>query len=362
MEGIRPYTPDDADQAIRLYQRMFLDDRTPEPNKREFLDWFFSKGVLQSPWRRDGPSSLVYENTEGLVAGFLGVIPRELYFRGRRIRVAIANNFMVDPAFRPASIALMRSLLSGSQDLTIPDGATYTTRLILERLGFRVYPSMSVNWVRVFRRSLAVLAHLTRAATPYRRLLAKAARPIGQLIDNSAGRIPALETAVEGPTGVRSRPLDVSELLDCIEAVSRSCEIRPAYDEGSLQRVLNLYERARYRGRLVRVAVVDDQGGLLGWYLCLLMKGGISEIIQIGAFEGRMEVVLKRALYDCMRWGVALVFGRLEMTYLEEALVNECVFRPGPWMLAHARDTAITDALDSGEIFLSGLEQKLPWW
>ena len=361
MQGIRAYTPQDAGQVVSLYKKMFLGGVPIETRKRRFLDGFFSRWMFEDPWRSEDLPSLVYESSDGALTGFLGVVPRELSFDDRRIRVAIAAAFMVDPGSRPAGIALLSHLVRGPQDLTLTEGATEHTRRILERIGFRAYPSMSVNWFRAVRPSLAALTHFTRSRTPSRKLLAGVGRPVCRLIDNVAASVPDLGTLVEPPRGVRSRPLSTAELLECIWSVSQSRRIRPTYDASSLEWVLELRRRAEHRGRFEQVAVVDDDGGLLGWYLCHLQRDGTSEVIQMGVLDDAMELVFARALYDCTRRGSALVQGRLEMSYLKEALINGCLFRPAPWMLARSANPAILDAIQAEEIFLSSLENELPW-
>jgi hypothetical protein len=360
-EGIRPYTPEDSDRVVHLYRRMFLGGLPIEDRKRAFVEGFFSRWLFEDPWRRDDLPSLVYESPDGEVTGFLGIIPRQLHFGGALIDAAIATAFMVDPSSRPAAIALLSKLLSGPQDLTLTDGASDQTRRILDRMGFQTHPSMSVNWFRVFRPSNAVLSRFTRSATPAGRLLAAAARPVCDLIDRGAARVSELGTTVGPPADVRSRPLATTELLHCIESATRHHSIRPAYDERSLRWVLDLRARATHRGSFRSAAVENVRGDVLGWYLCHLQRDGTSEIIQIGSLGGAMEPILGRALYDCMAGGSALVQGRLEMTFLKDALVNDCLFRPAAWILTHSRDPAITAAFASGDVYVSGLEIEQPW-
>ena len=148
---------------------MFLHGQPVEPERRAAIDDFFTRSIFEDPWQHDDLPSFVYETAEGDVTGFIGVLPRDMSFDGTPIRVAVATAFMVDPSSRPASIALLRHLVRGPQDMTLTDGATDHTRRILERLGFRSYPSMSMGWFRVFRPSQLLLSRYTRSATPMRR-------------------------------------------------------------------------------------------------------------------------------------------------------------------------------------------------
>ena len=144
---------------------------------------------------------------DGDVTGFIGVLPREMCFDDAPIRVAVATAFMVDPASRPAGIALLRHLLRGPQDLTLTDGATEQTRRILERLGFRSFPSMSMNWFRVFRPSQLLLSRYTRSATPARRVIARVARPVCTVVDRPIAGLSELGMSVDRPARGAEPPL-----------------------------------------------------------------------------------------------------------------------------------------------------------
>jgi hypothetical protein len=360
-EGIRTYGPEHTQQVIRLYHRMFLADRPIADDRRAAIEHFFTRAVFEDPWQHDELTSFVYQTGDGDVTGFLGVLPRDMCFDGVRIRVAVASAFMVDPSSRPASIALMRHLVRGPQDLTLTDGATEQTRRILERLGFRSYPSMSMNWFRVFRPTQLLLSRYTRTTTPTRRALARIGRPVCTLADRPIAALRELGMAVEDPGRVRSRRLDDTELLDLVTETSAARRIRPQYDPRSLGRVLDLWRRATHRGEFVQTLVESADGKPLGWYLGHVKPADTSEIVQIGAHEGSEELVFARMLFDSKQTGTALVQGRMESRLLRPALANECFFRPAAWMLVHAKDPAILDTFTSEDVFVSGLENEYPW-
>jgi hypothetical protein len=360
-DGIRPYGREHTRQVIRLYRRMFLEDRPVEPTRRAALDDFFSRSIFEDPWRHDDLPSFVYQTSDGDVTAFLGVLPRDMSFDGAPIRVAVASAFMVDPSSRPAGIALMRTLMNGPQDLTMTDGATEQTRRILERLGYRSFPSMSMNWFRVFRPSQLLLSRYTRSGTPARRAIARIGRPVCSLVDRPLAGLRELGMAVEDPGKTRSRPLDDAELLDLIDEVSRTRRLRPRYDAGSLGLVLDSWRQATHRGTFTQALVEGPAGEPLGWYLGHVQLDGTSEIIQIGAHDGSDEIVFGRMLVDCERRGSALAQGRSETRLLRPAIANGCFFRPAAWTLVHSRNEAIVDAFEAEDVFLSGLENERPW-
>src|SRR5262245_15937026 len=92
---------------------------------------YFREILLANPWRDLGLPSWVAEE-DGRMAGFAGVLPRRMAFRGRSIRVAVGCQFMVDPGRRHGltAVQLARAALSGPQDLFIADGANDLSRQV----------------------------------------------------------------------------------------------------------------------------------------------------------------------------------------------------------------------------------------
>jgi hypothetical protein len=206
-----------------------------------------------------------------------------------------------------------------------------------------------------------VLSRYTRAATPMRRTIARVGRPLCTVVDRPMGAVRELRTSVADPAPVRSRPLPTSELLELIAEVSRPRRLRPRYDERSLGRVLDVWRRARHRGSFTQRVVESADGMPLGWYIGHIQRDGTSEIVQIGARDGSEVPVFGCMLFDCKSRGSALVQGRADTTLLRPAIANDCFFRPTAWMLAHARDAEIHDALAREDVFLSALENERPW-
>jgi hypothetical protein len=328
---------------------------------RDYLVGFFTRAVFDTPWRADDISSLVYETPTGEVTAFLGVMPRDMSFDGSPIRAAVATAFMVDPASRPAGVALLRHLLRGPQDLTLTDGATDRTRRILEALRFRSFPTMSASWFRLFAPAQLALDRYTRVATPVRRLLARAGRPVCRMLDRVAAHVGDLDADIEETYPTSSRPVGVAELLSLVDEEASRRRLRPRYDAGSLQWVLADRRRAAHRGVFVQNVVERADGQRLGWYLAHMKRGGASEIVQMGAADGALEIVLGRALLDSARHGSAMVQGRLDGHLLRPALVNGCFARPTAWMMAHARDPAILEAFAHDDVFCSPLELEQAW-
>src|SRR5215471_10058567 len=111
----------DIPAAAALFARVYPEHRW---SSQAACEAYFWEVLFNNPWRAlQLPSWVVEEDNR--IAGFYAVLPRPMLFRGRRIRVAVGCQFMVDRE-RPHSLAalqLAKACLSGPQDLTLADGS-----------------------------------------------------------------------------------------------------------------------------------------------------------------------------------------------------------------------------------------------
>src|SRR6185369_4160823 len=114
-------------------------------------------------------------------------------------------------------------------------------------------------------------------------------------------------------------------------------------------------------GELRMRAVYNDKREWHGWYLYYLARDGVSEVIQLAARDGFVDVVLRRLLVDAWRSGAIAVRGRLDPRHLETLSNRHCwLRREDPATLVHTRDPELLAAFHSGEAFISRLEGE--WW
>ena len=116
--GVRAATRDDLPAVARLRPASF--SRSQQPSEAHLVryleDVFFG-----NPWLDPELPSLVYEQADGSIIGFLGVIPRPWRMGGTTLRGAAGTQLMVEPSHRGlAGIQLLQRFLKGPQDRRCP--------------------------------------------------------------------------------------------------------------------------------------------------------------------------------------------------------------------------------------------------
>ncbi|MDB5358193.1 MAG: hypothetical protein JWN24_4646 [Phycisphaerales bacterium] len=349
----RTFLEGDIPAVADLWMKVFRARKSPAPPSllRYFNDVFFA-----SPWRDDGPESRVYEDDQGRLAGFLGVMPRRMVFEGRPVQVAVSTQIMVDPDRHCpfAAIQLQRDFFSGPQDLSLTDGANDVSRKLWEGLGGSVALMYSLEWTRVLRPT----RHASQILSQRKPLAGAlhAARPLCTMMDAAAARLPF------GPFRVRPSPLiaeqaTVQMLHACMEELGRRAALRPQYKPDSLDWLLDMAERKEAHGRFHKTVARDARGRTAGWYLYYLKPGGASQVVQIGARDGSAGDLLDSLFHDASAGGSTAVCGQFDPTLIRELSDRHCDFRcRSLGVLVHSRNKDLLQAILRGDACLSRLE------
>src|SRR5579883_1800146 len=149
MGEIRAFDSSQLGEVATMQLKVIRKQNRPAPLS---LERYFASIFLENPWVSEDLPSLVYLH-RGKVVGFLGVVPREMSYAGRTIRIAVASQFMADrDQYRGyAGLELLKHFFKGPQDLSFTDGATEDARLSWTFMGGRAASLHSLEWTRILR-------------------------------------------------------------------------------------------------------------------------------------------------------------------------------------------------------------------
>jgi hypothetical protein len=357
IKPIRPFTTKDIPQVADMFQRLLLSDG---PSRRDLppaaLPDYFEQLFFHSPWHDEEIPPLVYQESDGRITGFLGVVSRRMLLRDRPIRMAISFHFMVEPESRSsmAGIQLLRRFFSGPQDLSLTDGAGNIGRKVWEGVGGATALLYSQLWTRILQPTQHVADLLAR-----RKILAPVARalsPLCHLADTAARR--ALPRYFpEELTQYSEEELDVETLLHYLPQFSKFWALRPVYDDCSLRWLLAHADRMKHCGDFKKVVVRDSRRDIVGWFMYYLKPGGTSVVFQFVARKNATKEILDYLYNHAWRHGSAAITGRLYPRYMHELSEKLCYFhRNGSWVLVHSNNDELLNVIHRGDAFLTGLE------
>lgn len=358
MQGrIRPATEEDLPGVVALYARVYPQRADSSLDRRAA---YMRRLLWENPWRTRDLPSLVYQDDSGRISGFLGVLPRPMWMRGRPIQMAVSHHFMVDSDRRTtlAGLALLKAFLDGPQDLSISEPGPIS-RKIWEAVGGTTVLFQSLFWKRVIRPAgYGALLLRQRRLSP----IAYALAPLCKVLDFAANRIPLQPFQIHGRDAEPGDDAPDAEALHAsIESCSRECALRPAYDAKSLGWLLDVLAGRRGTGTLRKRLVRTTGQGTVGHYLYYVKPGGVSEVVQVGARKNSVGVVLDDLIHDAWRQGSVGLSGRLDPRYATAISDRRAYFKYRQnWFLIHSRVSEVQRAIEAGDAFLTRLEGE--WW
>jgi hypothetical protein len=320
------------------------------------LQAYLETALLGGPWYDDTLSSLVYLTDDDRIAGFLGVLPRPMVLRGRRLRAAVSTKFMVDAEIGrgPAAVSLLKALLAMPHDLVFADVGTDDMRRLWDALGGATVLLYSLHW----RRQLRPCRH---AVSWWRQHgifgpLALALRPLCPLGDTLFGRL-RVNRFHEPPAGSTRSDLDEATLLAHYADLAGRNSLRVEFDAVSLGWTLAMATAGRPRGSLRKRLVRNGSGAPLGWYVCVAEPGGDWEVLQMLSRPSSTAEVLSHLFADAWQSGAGAVYGRVHPQQMKDLSAGRAAIHSGPpWMLVHSSQPGVLDTLYRGDAFLSRLE------
>jgi hypothetical protein len=337
---IRPFSERDIGQTANLHQEVFGITGNDDIAER-YTSYFMS--TFLCPGRQF--DSIVYEEDDGRITGFLGVVTREFTMEGKRVRGALSTQLVVEPEARRrlVGLALLRQFLLGPQDFAFTDEANEVSRKLWERLGGSTSPLYSTHWSVPVRPLGFVLSRMPLRA----RLPAKLGWPVAAAFD--AAFLRAQEARLKRCTSSFDvQSLDIDSLAALVSGQTGFL-LKPLYDAKSLRGCLDHPARSA----LLR----DSMGEVAGWYIYHLDDGKHGEVLQIGCRHDTAFEVVAHLFDDASRSGALILYGRLE-PHFSEALAQHLsiLSRRRHTMLVHSPDPMIVAAIHSGKAFLSRLD------
>lgn len=348
------FSQEDVQQVAALHLSAFPASSASDLPR---LERYYRETFFLHPWRDDEITSLVYRDPAEGITGFLGCIPRNMWFNDRPIRVAVTHRLMARPGRGGAmvGIRLVESLLAGKQDLTVGDGATDAGKSLLSFGGAQVATLYCMNWVKPIR-PLAFMASLTRklGVPPWgARLLAPITWVGDSLLSRSRGM-----AGKAANTGVIPSAISAESLLEVIQVCSRRFKLRPQYAvheiEWLLARLRENFTRGDLRGSIVRRA-----GQVIGGYIWYLDDYSRGEVVFLASKRGSETLMFEHLLRSADDDGAVALFGRFDPSFVESYWNSNCFVKRGDWAMVHARDSSIATTLMLGDAFLTALEGEL---
>jgi hypothetical protein len=356
MGSVRPFVERDIPQVASLTWRFLHGGGGPPP---QTMESYFRELFFHSPFSNSALPSLVYEGDRGTIDGFLGVVSRRMSLHGKPIEAAVSTYLIVHPESRSkmAALQLIHSFVSRKQDLAITDTANRLTHKVWTGIGGSTARLYAMHWSRPLRPSLYALYALSRrfGSSPLFKAFILGSKPICRILDTIITRIPSSPYSPRASMFLEEE-LTVGTLLSCLHDLSKAHSFVPEYDRDSLTWLLDFMGRMNGFGRLRKVLLRNEQRKIAGWYIYYVKKGGIGEVVQLGAKHSSIHAVLDHLSYDAWTRGVIALHGRLEPHLTQELSEKDCLIFLGNRLLVHSRNPEVTQLIQTGNALLTRLD------
>jgi hypothetical protein len=355
MSSVRSFEAGDVEAVAGLFQRLLR--KVGEPASDD-LQAYLRALFLDGADHDGGLYSRVHVREDGTVSGFLGVLPVDMEFEGRRLRAANCGTFACDDRDRDpfAGARLLRDVLSGQQDLSFTETSNDVSTDMWRTMRATVLGPYSLEWLRVLKPAAFLLAAAARRVPPARLLtpVAKAAdsilcrrgdKPAWSHYAQLAGKADALVAT----------PADNSEFAALCAELATRFPLHPAWRRTTLETMLGHAECKRVYGERVQHIVRTRGGKPIGLYLYYGDPGGIGRTVQIMAEPGQESVVIDCLIRNAHERGLVAIRGRTQPQLLQAMIGKKCAFLHTSSTIVHSRDPDLLTAMTNGQVFLNGL-------
>lgn len=348
-ELVRACQREDLPAIAGMFTRVLLKrkQRPPAELARYFEDVIFAGET------RGEPRSRVFVDADGKVSGFIGIWRRDMLLDGRSVEAAAAGSLMVEHAERhpTAGARLLRSFLSGPQELSFSETANDISQRMWEKVGGERLPTISLDWLRVLRPA-GFAAFIARNAFSAARPLRSVAAGIDRLLERG-GRNSLLPSS---PTGTfRDAEASNAEIGALIRELSKSYGLYPDWQSPDLDLLLAHAEHKERYGELHRRIVHSARGEPVGCYLYHGRRGELARVLQILSLPGTAGLALDSLFQHATEVGCVGVRGRVAPDLLDALIARRCLLFHASAMMVHARNRSLLAEVRNSRALLTGL-------
>jgi len=355
MGRIRAFLQDDIPRVAELNWQFLQGHADPHPPR---LEEYLRQVFFQNPWLDSSIGSLVYEEGQRVV-GFLGIVPRPMSVNGKRIQAAFGSGLVVHPESRwtLAGLQLLAAFMDGKQDLAMTDTAGSLSQQIWVRLGGSTSAAYGLQWARPLRLGSYALYAMSRFGREGSSGAGgRACEVLHKAVNSVATRIP-LRRFRRPSTVATEEELEIDTLLhSCLPGCSADYSLRPEYNRESLGWLLDFMSRMKAYGNLRKVALRDATKEIIGWFIYYVNRGGIANVVQVGATKVQMKTVFDHLSCDAWNHGAIGLHGRLEIQHAQDLSESRCFFWGSIPLLFRARNPELAKLVQQGDAFLSRLD------
>lgn len=353
-EQIRAFASDDIAAVIRLYNKVY---RTTTLEPRGAFNEYWENVFLGCPFFDSRTPSLVCENADGQIIGFLGLMHRKCILQERSFDAVVPTNFMVDRELASPTVALklQRACYAGAQHMTITDGYNDLSSAIAKKMGGKVVPINSLIWIKYISP-----IKFTLFQTVLREVFPQVTAVISSFFDRVVDAVKREPNLPRKPN-LEEQQLTVEDVVENSNWIFPRDFIRPQYDRKYTEWIFHLAGQRRRYGELQKRKVLDEKGNIAGWYIYYPNPGGIAYVLQLAAPERTRGKVMDALFWSCSHAGSLAVSGQVQPSWLRIFGEHRCYLEPGPYQtICHSHNGEILDRILTGRSSLSRLDMEFP--
>lgn len=355
---IRPLRADDIDSVAHIFMRQF---RNSPQEANADLTAYIEKLFLSGPFASSATPSLVHVRPDGVVSGFIGVTSQPMQIGDQRLNVAVCGALMVEgrEADPLAGARLMKTFLSGEQDISLSETAGEATLSMWRQSGGDLLSRHSVDWMRVIRpagfaiEAVAQRIGVVRALFPATHIVDRQLRKTRS--ERKSLRWASFPEGFQIARGVSAEAVTIERFLAEVRHYTDAFPIRRVWTDDALTQLAADIPLKSEQGELRTALVHTRTGTCLGGYAYYHRDGKVAHVLDILPRTGHAGVIVDCLLQDASEMGAVAVQGRTNPAIFDALLERRCfMFRQSASVIA-GRDKDLIERFKQGDAAFNGL-------